>query len=477
MVIRPLTTSSLYKYTFTNPSVVASGGYRPIYINRARTTFYAVTLGSASQYSKLYKSTDGGSNWSLIKDFEATLANAVVQGLLELPSGEMLIALSPLGTFPTRIYKSTGWSSNPATATWTLKFTTPNQPLSRNYTFNNTCIGTNGVILVGEAGAQTQQNAGLTKVNGGSGYTTATITAVSGGSGEDIRATIYSGQVYRIGVLNGGTGHTNGTYHFTITGDGSSADWTYTVTGGVIQGVQTSRAISLFLSTDFGETFSEIFNIFTTPTFKYGNGLHLHAACYDESWDRIWLTFGDNTGDGLLVAGSGNTQICYSDDRGSTWTFLDGEAYLIDQSVYSQYTGIRVSSNMVYALPDQLYDIGSVCWPRTGYKTLGSPIFGFNQSHGGGEIMYTPISAYSTNDSFPCFAYYVQVNSSIPVINCTGDGGKTWYEFWRETDLVTRPAISTGAITTFLGPDTNNRMLGYYNGYDSHLKGTLTTNF
>ena len=337
MAIRTQTSKPAEKYTFTSPTVVASGGYRPCYLSRDRVTFFAISTGAGARYSKLNSSIDGGSSWTAIKDFNATLASCDLLGMLELPSGEVLVALSPFGTFAAKIYRSTGWVSNPATATWTLKHTMPHASLLRSYTFNERCLGTNGIILAGEAGAQTLSlsGMGLAKVSGGSGYTTATATAVSGGSGEDIRVSCYNGEVYRIGIFNGGTGHANGTYHFTITGDGTGADWTYTVSGGVISGVQSSAARSLYLSQDFGETWSEIFDIFNPPSpaaHKYGIGLHLHAAAYDQEWNRIWLLTGDNTGDGITtIGGSSYTQVWYSDDLGVTWNILPAELYITTQ--------------------------------------------------------------------------------------------------------------------------------------------------
>ena len=486
MAIRTQTSKPAEKYTFTSPTVVASGGYRPCYLSRDRVTFFAISTGAAARFSKLNKSIDGGASWSVVKDFNATVANCDFLGMLELPSGEVLVALSPFGTFAAKIYRSTGWVSNPATATWTLKHTMPHASLLRSYTFNERCLGTNGIILAGESGAQTEGLAamGLTKISGGSGYTTATVTTISGGSGEDIRASCYNGQVYRIGVFNGGTGHTPGTYAFVISGDGSGASWTYTVNaGGDIDGVQSSAARSLYLSQDFGETWSEIFDIFNPPSpaaHKYGTGLHLHAAAYDQEWNRIWLLTGDNTGDGITtIGGSSYTQVWYSDDLGVTWNILPAELYITTQGINAQYTSIRIFKNSIVLGTDALNDIGIVVFPRTGYRTLGVQRFGSGHRMSNTAIFQQMLSAYSYPDTnqYPVFACYTNSGSADPVLMCTPDGGFTWNEFWRETDFGTRPLAAGQAISVMYGPDTLNRMLGYYNGYDGHLKGTLTTNF
>lgn len=486
MPIRTQTQKPAERFTFPSWSVVASGGYRPCYMDRARTTFYAISTGAASRFSKLNSSVDGGTTWTSVKDFNTLHTNCDFLGLLELPSGEVLVATSAFGSFAARIYKSTGWTTNPATASWTLKHTMAHCQLLRSYTLNERCLGSNGIVLAGEGGAQTEGLAamGLTKISGGSGYTTASVTTISGGSGEDIRVSCYNGEVYRIGVFNGGSGHTPGTYAFTISGDGSGASWTYTVlAGGDIDGVQSAAARSLYLSQDYGENWSEIFDVFNPPSpaaHKYGNGLHLHGAAYDQEWGRIWLLTGDNTGDGItMVGGSTNTQVWYSDDLGVTWSILPAELYITTQGIQAQYTAIRVFKNSVVLGTDALNDISMVVLPRTGYRTLGTQRFGSGHRMSNTAIFQQQLSAFSSPDlnQFPVFACYTNSGSADPVLMCTPDGGFTWNEFWRETDFVSRPLASGQSISVMYGPDTSNRMLGYYAGFDGHLKGTLATNF
>ena len=482
MAIRTITTSPLSKYSLSNPTIISDGGYTLLYLSRDRSTFYATSTGSASQQSKLNKSTDGGVTWTLIKEMNSVQTNGYINGMLELPSGEVLISMSPFNSFANQIYRSTGWVSNPATATWTSKTggSLFNTQLIGIYGMNHRSIGTNGIILAAEGGAQTDGIAtqGLTKISSGTGYTTATLSATSGGTGESFAVNITGGDIVRIAVLNGGTGHTNGTFHFSISGDGSGADWTYTVSGGVISGVQTAKARRLFLSTDFGENWSQIFDVYTTPTYKYGSGIHLHAVAYDEEWDRIWLLFGDNTGDGTTISGyPTNTQMYYSDDRGSTWTLYPAFPYVEGHSIKGQFTSIRIYKNNIVLGTDAMSTcFGSVIIPRIGFKQLGTPQFGpgfvLNTS-----IVQEQTSAYSVDDSYPAFMTLSAVSAANdPVVLISSDGGTTWNELWRETDFVTRPRITGGCIRTFLGPDTSNRVLGRYSGYSSFLQGTLVSN-
>jgi len=73
----------------------------------------------------------------------------------------------------------------------------------------------------------------------------------------------------------------------------------------------TENARYIYMSMDSGKTWSTVFDLNaylaskgrSTPT-----GNHVHGVTWDPYWDRIWVTFGDDT-NGIL----------YSDDLGATW--------------------------------------------------------------------------------------------------------------------------------------------------------------
>lgn len=487
MPIRAKTTSLPVKHSIGSPSVVAAQmsvapgsttiPYRVIGLSRDRTKFYGVYSATASRRNGLAQSTDGGVTWTNLRSFASINANVDIMSVLELPNGEIIVALSSFSSFPANLWKSTGWPANPATATFANKRTLTGGNLRSMYSLNK--VATNGVILAAEAGPQTSAPTGITISNHGSGYTTATLTPVSGGTGHDVRAYCLAGKIERVAVMAGGSGHTNGVHSFAVTGDGSGAVVTYTVTGGAIANDQDGKARRLYISTDFGETWSQIFDIYTDPEYKYGLGLHLHAVVYDEEWDRIWVQTGDNTGDGLKVSGfPSKTQVCYSDDRGATWQWLDGNQWQEGDGVGAQYTSIRIYKDNVVMGVDANADFGLVVWPRVGYRQLGNPVFAPVARVAQSGIFTAQMSAYSADDSMPVFSTYDTTLSGIenPVF-CSSDGGFTWHEFWRETDLATRPAIANGGPTAFYGPDTSNRIIANYLGYNNSIVGTLVTNF
>ncbi|HYH59583.1 MAG TPA: carbohydrate binding domain-containing protein [Thermoleophilaceae bacterium] len=74
--------------------------------------------------------------------------------------------------------------------------------------------------------------------------------------------------------------------------------------GNKLGGADNARYV--FHSDDYGDTWSTIYDR------GEGVGHHLHGVCYDQYWDRIWVSFGDDT-----------NGIVFSDDFGATWKLAD----------------------------------------------------------------------------------------------------------------------------------------------------------
>lgn len=87
----------------------------------------------------------------------------------------------------------------------------------------------------------------------------------------------------------------------------------------------------VYLSTDYGNTFNLIFDLYVTDVPNrpvLTERAHVHTTAYDPYFNRIWVAVGDNP----------NTATYYSDDMGASWTY-------VTDSNLMQYTGI-------IALPD-----------------------------------------------------------------------------------------------------------------------------
>jgi len=74
-----------------------------------------------------------------------------------------------------------------------------------------------------------------------------------------------------------------------------------------IQNPPTDSARFVYLSQDYGVTWTQIFDLGTSPTS------HIHAAFYDPWWKAIWVANGDST----------NRAVRVSFDMGATWTIVD----------------------------------------------------------------------------------------------------------------------------------------------------------
>ena len=73
-------------------------------------------------------------------------------------------------------------------------------------------------------------------------------------------------------------------------------------------GVQDAYPRYCYLSKDNGETWSTVFDL---ADYTDGVGVHLHGVCFDEYWNRIWISHGDGS--------TGKNGLYYSDDLGKTW--------------------------------------------------------------------------------------------------------------------------------------------------------------
>ena len=78
----------------------------------------------------------------------------------------------------------------------------------------------------------------------------------------------------------------------------------------------TDPARYVYLSLDYGATWTTVFDLVDYLTTDRGlsttDGQHLHGVAWDPWWDRIWVTFGDDT-NGTV----------FSDDLGTTWHTAD----------------------------------------------------------------------------------------------------------------------------------------------------------
>lgn len=349
-------------------SSYASATAYPCGISRDSATVYGAFAGAADSTAsgKLYETTDDGTTWTEIEAFGA--GNNVL-GLLELADGEALVTTSPAAEGG-KLWKSTGWASGHAAATWTQ------------------VLSVAGYIR--QQWSLHQWSFGDEEITAGSGA---------------------------IGVVN-----EYGTKY-----DGSNA---------------SVAATSVYLTTDHGETWSEILDLH--ELFPATTELHVHASAYDTRWDRIWVTFGDPS----PVPGTG-TELLYSDDRGETWTQVDADD--------------RYHSTTIMLLDDCIL-LGSDSNPgltriaRTGYREIGSPQYvSVIQPHNSGDLIC--MGAYwSGRTGDPLLIGFINETGPnlVPQIIGTVDG-REFFEYWRDDSLVGGEQYN-GPLHVF-GPTTNGKYL------------------
>lgn len=192
-----------YPRVLANVVISDSGGKYPCWMLSDKTLVSALR-------TTLRTSTNDGASWSDIHVFDDA-----VTAVREFSNGELVVATdSSRG----KLYVSSGWASNPSTATWTLKVTSS---AAGNYFANSWSMDSYGTI-------------------------------------------------------------------------GLAAEY------GNKDGVANARYV--YLTRDSGATWSTIYDL--------GNdeGRHLHGVAYDQYWDRIWISTGDDV----------NT-VEYSDNWGRSW--------------------------------------------------------------------------------------------------------------------------------------------------------------
>lgn len=309
-------------------------------------------------------------------------------------------------------------------------------------------------------------------------------------NGEVLAATVATGSTpgYIYKSTGWATSHTTATWAKTLTTTGGYIvpvwglhQWSIGSNGvGVVveygpqttgSGDQTAKARRVYLTTDWGATWTVIFDLVTFGIalgVSNPSGVHTHAAAYDEAWDRIWVTYGDNTGDGDLISGANNAQIVYSDDRGATWTHLPQPIEQRGLGAQIQATTIACLEGAVVFGPDGSPYSWQV-WPRKGYRQLGNmvhgPYFGGNT---GAQGIGLGASRVEGVRSAPLLVNASSIVGKPTYLFGSADGGLTWSELWRDdvnaaTAFMGFTSSTTNGNGALFGPSIFGTLLAPYN--------------
>jgi hypothetical protein len=139
MIVRAATPDWLLnRYSLINVSIEASP---TLLLGCSRNAQVLFGRGRDTNVNVLRRSVNAGQTWTDIATFNSTGPNESVQGVIELPNGELLVATSGGSGINARVYKSTGYAANPATATFMFKLTVRGGSFENSWGFTNKCFG------------------------------------------------------------------------------------------------------------------------------------------------------------------------------------------------------------------------------------------------------------------------------------------------------------------------------------------------
>jgi len=241
----------------------------------------------------------------------------------------------------------------------------------------------------------------------------------------------------------------------------------------------------IYASTDYGNTFAMIFDLYATSPTNWananttaagGNGnMHVHSACYDESNDRIWMTFGDAGQAAAYVGGSAYSKIGYCDNfrdavsandlTKAVWNFLPMPNNRAPTGL--QNTAVHATKEAVLMTCDSGAGYLVFALPKTGYRTFGEPIYSGN-NEGIGINIYRNFNRTTTQMMFA--GSRTTGDGGRTAIQVSNNGGLTWNEFWSEPDLVTYPNLKFKTVTPFFGPLPSGKLIANLSGYSMFVE-------
>jgi hypothetical protein len=230
--------------------------------------------------------------------------------------------------------------------------------------------------------------------------------------------------------------------------------------GGVTtaSGDQTLKATRLWISTDYGATWTLILNLATR--YPGVANLHMHGYAYDPWWDRIWALYGDSLGDG----DTSKLKLLYSDDRGTTWTAFpvgvgySGNGGAQSTTIAALESGLVIGSDNIPGF----FRIG-----RKGYRKAGSLQLAYAMVGGGGSMFIA--SKTHINRKQPgavlLAGWQSQSAECRSGILISRDGGATLTTLWDD------PAMAGGSkgVLNVFGPTWSGKILAHVspNGTDA----------
>lgn len=227
--------------------------------------------------------------------------------------------------------------------------------------------------------------------------------------------------------------------------------WGFSVSGSIVVASEyglrgNDGARRVYLSTNSGVTFAEVFDIMTTPLAVSGaptpdENAHIHSAAYDphHAGGRIWVTTGD----------SANTATYYSDDLGSTWTLVAGSESWQATSILPLPDRVLLGSD---ANPDGVWRI------ERGVTPALAVAFGLDDR---AVLTYVGQLAFQRTSAHPAlfgFTWAQSDEDGSGVIVMTDALGEGFYCVWHDSFSFVAAGSSVG-VHVALGPTASGNLV------------------
>lgn len=246
-------------------------------------------------------------------------------------------------------------------------------------------------------------------------------------------------------------------------------------------GDKTLCAVYAYASFDHGNTWSVIFDLLNAGRAN-PVGVHLHGCCLSAQDNRMYISFGDGTGDGKLMPGAGNTQIAYVNLEDLTYGYMPIPALYtgFTGAESLQVTGIRCADDgSLITTPDaRPYSI--LTWGRTGYRQFGN--MHWTVPIGTGDARTIGTGVVQSRSGEPVFAAFQmeaggQAANNVPAFYVALNGFD-WQQLW--SDPANPLGASEAVYLNVMGIFASKKFIGFYTNTKAGLgarmlTGTMTT--
>lgn len=226
-----------------------------------------------------------------------------------------------------------------------------------------------------------------------------------------------------------------------------------------------------YLSLDNGTTFSQFVDLYNMGTgIAYPAGVHVHSLFYDEDWDCVFMTFGDNTGEGVSICGgvgSGFMQVgmCFNyKDATPSWQYI--KTGLEFAPTQPQITTLIATKTAIVMTGDAQWDASIFILPKTGYRTYG--VLREVTTNISASFIGLPFEqrrdVWGIPSSYPIMVGFSGQSTTYPAPSYISfDDGLSFNEMYQEPDTATNPLVSGKNPQTFYGPTTDGKVICNYN--------------